>query len=331
MSPFTEIHVALGDSAAASLREANTLSVGAKLLPLRDHLGCGPLPPLRFLAQWRDLRRAFWESVERSDPDWPSFDLPDDLAILGDARSITLWLGTGLADQLQLAWLVQALRLLGADPARLSTVQFSGVGRKVFEVVSVAVLNPAEIAAHPPASPLTEAAIAELDAAWTAMTAPDPAALAGYLAGSSSALPLLPRALRTLFGRYPDHRSGLGMWDRHLLKHTAGHGPSAARIIGYTMAAAMDTPDWVGDSYLFHRLQRLGAADIPHPLVSLNRHHAPMRETTAEITETGRAVLRGKANAVRLNGIDDWVAGVHLDSRAGRVWFNQDGALVAGA
>lgn len=282
---------------------------------------------MQSLTQWRDLRRAFWESVNPPDPEYPSFNSPDELAILGDARSITLWLGTGLADQLQLAWLVQALRLLGADPARLGTVQFSGVGRKVFEVVSVAVLNSAEIAAHPPAAALSEAAIAELDAAWSAVTAPDPADLAEYTASASGALPLLSRAVRSLLGRYPDPRSGLGVWDRQLLKWTAKE-PSAVRVIGHTMGYAMDSPDWVGDVYLFHRLQRLGAADLPHPLLTMNRHGAPMRETTVEITDTGRAVLRGKANAVRLNGIDDWIAGVHLESRAGRVWFNRSGTLM---
>jgi hypothetical protein len=327
MSPFAEVHIALGDSAAGSLRQAKTLPAGAQLLTLRDHLGSGPLPPLQSLAQWRDLRRAFWASVEPPDP---PFDLPEELAMLRDAPSIAIWLGTGLADQLQLAWLVQVLRLLGADPAKLGTVQFSGVGRKVFEVVSVAVLNPAEIAAHPPAAPLTEAAIAELDAAWAAVTAPDPAALVDYLASSSGALPLLSRAVRTLLDRYPDHGSGLGVCDRQLLKWTAAKGPSAVGIIGHTMGYAMDGADWVGDVYLFHRLRRLGAAGLPHPLLTLNRPRAPMRETTVEITDTGRAVLRGKANAVRLNGIDDWIAGVHLESSAGHVWFNRDGALVAG-
>jgi hypothetical protein len=29
-----------------------------------------------------------------------------------------------------------------------------------------------------------------------------------------------------------------------------------------------------------------------------------------------------------LNGIDDWVGGVHLDSRAGNVWYHKDGTLV---
>jgi len=40
-------------------------------------------------------------------------------------------------------------------------------------------------------------------------------------------------------------------------------------------------------------------------------------------------MLNGEANAVHLNGVDDWIAGVHLESRAGRVWFSRDGTLIS--
>jgi len=30
----------------------------------------------------------------------------------------------------------------------------------------------------------------------------------------------------------------------------------------------------------------------------------------------------------RIPRIDDWVGGVHLDSRSGRVWIHRDGALI---
>jgi len=38
-------------------------------------------------------------------------------------------------------------------------------------------------------------------------------------------------------------------------------------------------------------------------------------------------VLAGDANAVELNGIDDWVLGVHLDSATGAVWYLKQGTL----
>jgi len=49
-----------------------------------------------------------------------------------------------------------------------------------------------------------------------------------------------------------------------------------------------------------------------------------MRTCEAEITDIGHAVFEGRENFVKLNGIDDWVLGVHLDSATGRVWYRQD-------
>ena len=95
------------------------------------------------------------------------------------------------------------------------------------------------------------------------------------------------------------------------------------------LAHGREQPDHTGDTYLYDRLQRMGAPGVAHPLVSLMPPNHKMRETTVEVTDAGRAVLNGEANAVALNGIDDWVAGVHLDSKAGRVWFHRDGELVA--
>ena len=46
------------------------------------------------------------------------------------------------------------------------------------------------------------------------------------------------------------------------------------------------------------------------------------------LTPHGEAILAGDGNAVEWNGIDDWVGGVHLDSRSGRVWFHRDGMLI---
>jgi hypothetical protein len=53
-----------------------------------------------------------------------------------------------------------------------------------------------------------------------------------------------------------------------------------------------------------------------------------MRSCEVHLTETGGAVLAGRANAVELNGIDDWVLGVHLDSASGSVWYRKEGHLV---
>jgi hypothetical protein len=76
------------------------------------------------------------------------------------------------------------------------------------------------------------------------------------------------------------------------------------------------------------------AADESHSLPFLSRALSALgdtnqlRGTEARLTEHGEAILAGDGNAVEWNGIDDWVGGVHLDSRSGRVWFHRDGALI---
>lgn len=53
-----------------------------------------------------------------------------------------------------------------------------------------------------------------------------------------------------------------------------------------------------------------------------------MRNCQVALTEAGESVLAGRANAEGLNGIDDWVLGVHLDSERGSVWYQKAGTLV---
>jgi hypothetical protein len=53
-----------------------------------------------------------------------------------------------------------------------------------------------------------------------------------------------------------------------------------------------------------------------------------LRGTEVRLTQHGEAILAGKGNAVEWNGIDEWVGGVHLDSRYGRVWFQTGETLI---
>jgi uncharacterized protein DUF1835 len=334
MSRHDVVHVAPGLSAASTIRQALNLTAPSTLVALDDCLSVGLLQAFESIAQWRTLRDGYWTGLSMEPERSPGtnerspFDLVDRVGVLSNCDSIVLWIGTGLAEQLLLVWFLELLRIVAVDPSRLQVIQYARLGSQRAEVIGIGELNADLLRAHPPAQRLDPAAIAELHAAWSAITSPDPAALLSFLASNPGCLPFLTRDLRFLLDRYPDHRSGLSLWDRLLLERVAEKGPRAVRVIGYTMGHDFYRADWVGDLYLFARLRRMGASDLAHPLLSLNSSTASMRETTVELTDAGRAVLNGEANAVRLNGIDDWVAGVHLDSRADRVWFNRDGILV---
>lgn len=217
--------------------------------------------------------------------------------------------------------------MLGVQLSKFSVIQFTYHPQGP-EIVSIGVLNPAALAAHPPPTVLDADALRELATVWSAVTAPEPDALSALVADKPKSLPLLHRSLAGLISRYPGISTGLNGWELELLRYTQEVGPKAMRVIGHTIGHDMEYPDWVGDDYLLLRLGRLGDPALPHPLVTLTGSSTDLREMEVRLTKHGEDVLAGRANGVELNGIDDWVGGVHLDSVAGRVWFNDDGRLV---
>jgi hypothetical protein len=331
--PARGLHVVAGPSAAACLQQGLSLTRD-QLLVHHDLLSCGRLPPLDSLTEWRDVREAYLQSVDVERVGFSFADCPRDLLTncerLTSAETITLWLGTGLPEQLLLAWIVALLRKLDSDPARCRVVQFDR--HENYEVVGVGVLHPSGFAEHPPATTLNATAVDYALSAWTAVTAAHPNELLAFLGRSSPApLPLLQRSLSSLIYHYPHVETGLNAWEHQLLRYVGEFGPQASRVIAHTMAHDMDFPEWMADSYLIERLHRLGNETLPRPLVALSGDATRLHGTEVRLTEHAQALLAGHGNAVAWNGIDDWVGGVHLESRSGHVWFRSEQTLVAGA
>jgi hypothetical protein len=301
----------------------------AELLSNQDCLSCGPLFPLRDLDEWRDFREGYLRGLALDDPQF-SFgafhrDLLTNTKALAQADTITIWIGTGLAEQLLLAWIPQFLRLLEIDLQKLQVIQFERDPVNGEEIQSVGVLDPERLKMHPRAEGLNEIGLATLDEAWSALTARDPTALVALVATEAAELPYLHRSLRWLLWRFPDADSGLGYLDRLLLNLVVEVGPSAVKVIGYSIARGIDGLDWVGDDYLFARLRRMADRSLRQPLLSLTGNGVNLRNTEVHITEVGRRVMAGEANFVDLNGIDDWIAGTHLDSSTGKIWVQRNG------
>jgi hypothetical protein len=330
MSYNRELHIAPGTAAGGCLVQAFNLST-AELLSNQDCLSCGPLLPFRTLDEWRTIREQYLRTLDQVHCQF-SFgafhrDLLTNTPTLVQAEKITIWVGTGLAEQLLLAWIPQLLRHLEIDLQRLRVIHFSQDPTSGAEIQSIGILDPAKLKAHPPAEVLNADDIASLDKAWSAVTAPEPTALVALLAEEPDPLPFLHKSLRWLIYRFPDAETGLGYLDRALLAHVAEVGPSAVKVIGYTIGRGIDGLDWVGADYLLARLRRMADRSLRQPLLSLTGDVFDLRKAEAVITEVGLKVLATEANFVALNGIDDWVAGTHLDSSKGKVWFQRNGLL----
>ena len=320
------INIIQGDSAAGCFSQAMDPNPGELLVNL-DVLSCGPLPPLRSIEEWAQLRQAYWDSIaSRDEPRRFNADLLDNTQALREADSIVLWLGTGAAEQLLFAWMVQYLQLIGSS-AKLHLVQFTLDPTYNTEVWAMGLLHPDKIKLHPPVQPVAAETIAELERLWERVTSPDPAGLLAVIAEKSAHLPYSRSGLKQHYLRYPDFQTGLGRWEYELLLRTKEKGPRAARVVGEVMGVNFDA-DLVGDVVLFSRLHDLASPDLPHPLVTLSGETYNIQKCQVALTDAGESVLAGRANAVELNGIDDWVLGVHLDSKTGSVWYRKDGTLV---
>lgn len=324
-----ELHVASGQTAADTMRQALALSP-SDVLVQRDQLAYGPLLPLAPLDRWRDTRQRFLAAMS---PDARGFrfdasahDLLTQAAQLASAVRITIWLGTGLADQVAFVWLVELCRLLGVDLERLRVVQFDTVGRG-FEVVGAGVLSPDEWRAAPPPARFDAGMLDDASRAWAAVTASTPDALLGFTVESEARLPFIRRALTALLHQYPDVDSGLNAWEATLLRGVRDNGPRLTRVIGHALGEDMPLPDWPSDGYLWGRVLRLSAPTLGRPLLVLSGDTARMQATEVRLTTDGEAILAGRGHFIAWNGIDDHVAGIHLRSAVGDVWYRDGETL----
>jgi hypothetical protein len=85
----------------------------------------------------------------------------------------------------------------------------------------------------------------------------------------------------------------------------------------------------MGDQTFWAYLKRMAGG--PHPLLHIEGPPDVDRfvESTLTVTDDGRRVLAGERDAIHLNGIDQWLGGVHLHGQAARWrWDEQAGCLV---
>ena len=286
------------------------------------------------------MRQAYWDHAEgeppktrkrrRSSKNVTQDYVSGSLDRLADAHEVVIWLGTRLAEQLALAWMPQFLRAIGGRADSLRIVQFERTLSGA-PIPTIGILSNDEVQKGPIPRPIDGEGLAYLDKAWSAGTTSHPVSLTGFIDQVSSPFPLLRAAFERILGRYPDVRSGINRYEARLLASTRDAGPTAASVIASSMKASfVEENECVGDNWLLSRLRALADPTLPYPAVALTGERTTIRGTEARLTPEGEQFLKAELNFVKLNGIEDWVGGVHLDSRVGNVWFHHDGQILRG-
>ncbi len=336
------LHVTNGDCAAEVIRQAG---IGGEVLPWRDLLHDGPVPAGLPLEELSRVRARFiadqgWGAAGQDEAMLAERDAvlrefgERDAALRGwtGHDETVLWFEHDLYDQLQLLQVLDALGDDAGEDARLSLVceaeylgmVTTGRARELFER----------------RKPVTWEQLALGRRAWEAFRAPDPTQVERLLAEDAGALSFLAAALRRHLEQFPSTRDGLSRSERQALEAIGAGAATVAEA--YTAShQGREDPVWLGDATFVWYLERL--CRVPHPLVELEgggaveshgedpTAEAEMIKRRVTLTEAGRDVLAGRADHVRLNGIDRWLGGVHLQGReAAWRWDADAGRLARG-
>lgn len=171
--------------------------------------------------------------------------------------------------------------------------------------------------------------------AWSAFTSSDPTAVERVVKHDTSALPFLAAALRRHLEQFPSAGSGLSRTERQILAVLREHDSLPATKLFFTVQQAED-PLFMGDSSFYRILKEMAFAGSP--LIHIEDpgqldskdFTKNIARSSITITEIGQRVVDGKADHIKLNGIDRWLGGVHLNAaEAAWRWDDARGRLVA--
>lgn len=308
-----------GDAAGELLRRAIPR---AEVLPWRDVLHEGPVPPTGTLAELTAIRAEYL-----ADRGWGE---REEIATYLQARDrglahstafdrVVLWFEHDLYDQLQLLQILDwfSREQMNADGSLLLVQASEFLGRQT--EVEIEALRALE-------EPVTAEQIALAADAWAAFRTPTPERFQAFLRGDLSPLPFLASAVRRMLEELPG-RDGLSRSERQVLSAVGGGITTPPAL--FVAVQRTEQAAFMGDWSFFGLLDGLGLARVPliagldgAPFSPDSTSPAYFQSELA-LTAFGEAVLEGREDHAAMNGIDRWWGGTHLIKE--RLWrFDAD-------
>lgn len=311
---LSKLHIVNGDAFGDKLRKS---SIDGEILVWRESLYEGPIGMqmsdsvlLSGRASYMFGKHGIPEDMFTSN----TLHQEEQLAMLSrEAREIVLWFDQDLFDQLMLCYLLTRLSALHIGPDRLSLIQYDQtIEHQITQLYS-------EV------SPVTEGQFNIAAKVWSAYSNSEPLSLAALMEEDLSELSFLKRALEANLDRYPSMQNGLSSLEQLTLEEIDRSEGSLYSLFQHVSEKASDYG--LGDLQFWGLLEKLQLC--AHPLISLTGgdrfpkygeslpdHFENWR---VRLTNTGKLVLTGKEDHIALNGIDDWIGGVHLNGKQ-HIW-----------
>jgi hypothetical protein len=316
------LHILNGGATETTLERT---SVPGSRFSFRDALIDGPAPAVNG-SEWRRLRvehlaAAYGVEIEQCKNDFQRQDEVFDSFKRHD--EVTLWFESDLFCQLNLLFILDWCARNDQGDTKLSLICIGEFpGRPNFR--GLGELDPDELASlFEQRVPITQAVLKRATQAWDAYRSGDPRNLEALLNSDNDELPFLNNALKLHLARFPSVLNGLNRIENKALELIAAGASRFGDLFPRFIEAE---PDYgLGDAQFWNSLQRLTQGSSP---LLMNGHRQPQQPTNMPanplpevfaITEAGAAVMNGEGDNIKLNGIDNWLGGVHLRSPA-NVW-----------
>jgi hypothetical protein len=238
-----------------------------------------------------------------------------------------LWFEADLYDQLQLIQVLARLAELRVDADRITLICIGEhLGRAHFGGLGELDAGQLTRVAESAAAPVGESALAVARDAWAAFRADEPRGLGTVARTHHPELRFLAEAFDRLSREYPSTRDGLALTERRILAAVDDGAATAGAV--FAAVGAREARPFLGDSFCFRAVARLASAHVP----LLSAGAQPIDGATeVRLTEAGRRVLDGADDHIRLNGVDRWIGGVHLEGADARWrWDEGTEAIVSG-
>jgi len=231
---------------------------------------------------------------------------------------VILWFEHDLYDQLMLCYLLY--RLSGLDNrtyelSLLSVNQFPGIER----FIGLGQLSGDQVRQLCGTwKPITDEQIKLAQRVWTAYAAQDPASMNDLLDANLSVLPFLKDALIVNLGRFPSEQNGLSEVQHYILELLNERDCTGRELFDIVSQKFIDYG--LGDLQFWGILKSMIISCEPTIRLAGGEHSYQTGELLSSVllreyiqmTEVGRSVLYNECDHVVLNGIDEWIGGVHL-------------------
>lgn len=306
-----------GMSAVHSIKNAG---IEAEIIPWDDALHDGPVPGGKTLEELSEIRAKYisdigWGTYEEIHQRFVERD--NKLKQHGDYDELTLWFEHDLYDQLQLmqilAWLYE-----NRDPSTKLTVicERKYVAEQDKITINQQWKNRTSIDPN---------VLKNSDIVWGVFSSKNPLLYHDYLMfklGQNQFYYM--NAINRFKEEYPKYStdessSGLTTTEQNALSNIYQKPMKIGKV--FHLVSEKEEAKFLGDTSFAFYMTRL--SDVEYPLIIFDNgetiQYHPQNSTmenfwnrTFILTETGKNVLKGKQDHIRLNGIDRWMGGVHI-------------------